>query len=99
MLIEVSSLSASLVAQLAEAKLSQGTHSAHVVHLRVDGGLTGWPIVALLDVGGQPVELARYDQLPLADQSVESMATVIADLVRALRDEYFDAVDPNRGAD
>lgn len=68
-----------------EAELTVAGYAVRV-SMADDGA--GWPLVAHFrsaDVGW--VKLGEFDVEPVADESIESMANVIANTIRALGDE------------
>jgi hypothetical protein len=79
-----------LIRRRAQAELAAGACPAEI---RLGPGPSGWPLVAVLASGTEAdIVLGEFDRLPLQDDSLESMAAVIANNVRALYDERRDAV-------
>lgn len=81
-------LDAKQVARRVQALLDNGLLDIQIL---TNSGPTGWPISARLDIGGGKfVELGKFEQFPLDDNSIESLAVVIHNVVNALRTEYLD---------
>jgi hypothetical protein len=51
-----------------------------------------WPIIATARDGDDTYELGRFDPEPLADDSVENQAAMLANVAIALCEERHDAV-------
>jgi hypothetical protein len=51
-----------------------------------------WPIIASARSGDQVYEIGRFDEEPLADNSAENQAAVLAGLAIALYEERRDSV-------
>jgi hypothetical protein len=58
--------------------------------MQVSSGLSGWPLIAMAPrKGGAQFTLGEFEQIPLQDNSIEAMTSVITDLVRALYEEHL----------
>jgi hypothetical protein len=65
------------------------------VNVEIGSEPSGWPLVAavIAEQGGS--FLGEFDLEPLLDASAESMASVIANGVRALYEEYVNLIEPD----